>query len=38
MGVNFFGGLSLIAALASLSVDDKLDNIISAKLSGAGAS
>ncbi|KAJ5377946.1 uncharacterized protein N7496_005355 [Penicillium cataractarum] len=33
-----FGGLSIIAALASVSVDDKLDNVIAAKLSGAGAS
>jgi hypothetical protein len=32
-----FGGLSLIAALASVSVDDKLDNAIAAKLSGVGA-
>ncbi|KAJ5152785.1 uncharacterized protein N7482_009263 [Penicillium canariense] len=33
-----FGALSLIAALGSVSVDDKLDNVVAAKLSGAGAS
>lgn len=33
-----FGGLSTIAALLSVSVDDKLDNLVAAKLSGAGAS
>lgn len=33
-----FGGLSTIAALVSIPVDDKLDNIIAAKLSGTGAS
>lgn len=33
-----FGALSLIAALFSVSVDDKLNSIVAAKLSGAGAS
>jgi hypothetical protein len=36
--MSFFGIPSLIAAMASASVDDKLDNVIAAKLSGAGAS
>ncbi|KAJ5155934.1 hypothetical protein N7492_008737 [Penicillium capsulatum] len=33
-----FGSLSMIAALGSVSVDDKLNNVVAAKLSGAGAS
>lgn len=33
-----FGALSLIAALWSVSVDKQLDNVVAAKLSGAGES
>lgn len=33
-----FGGLSVIAALVSVSVDDRLDNVIAAKLAGTGSS
>ena len=33
-----FGGAAVIAALFSVSVDEKLDNVVAAKLSGTGAS
>lgn len=32
-----FGGLAIIAALASVSVDDKLNNKVAAKLAGYGS-
>lgn len=33
-----FGGLAIIAAVISVPIDDKLNNVVAAKLSGTGAS
>ncbi|KAJ5543894.1 hypothetical protein N7494_005173 [Penicillium frequentans] len=33
-----FGGLAIIAAVVSVPIDDKLNNVVAAKLSGTGAS
>lgn len=33
-----FGGMAVVAALLSVSVDERLDSTVAAKLSGAGAS